>query len=238
MAKIGMPGSTQPGPALWLSVLLTMIGLTLASVGGWQSFQQAFELLASESFDTPGGQTRDLAPGQYHTYGVIAEMSVFDLDPNVLDEPAFGAEQITVRNVDTGMAVDVTVASSNLTLGRSSNVYELVAEFTVSESGRYEVTIDSAEQSRAVFGRSIESAPDRVIPWVIMLGVGALVSIIGVVMLITGIVRRSKVKNQPGYFSAGQPPTGYPPSAGSPTYGAPPSQDQGANKPESNTPWD
>jgi|GEM_PF-6665588 len=95
MAKNGLPG-----PGIWLSVIITLIGATLASVGGWQSFQQAFELLTVDSMEVPGSQTRELPTGEYEVYGLVAEVSIFNLDDSTfLNEPSFRLDDITVTNV-------------------------------------------------------------------------------------------------------------------------------------------
>lgn len=262
MAKNGLPG-----PALWLSILITLVGATLASLGGWQTFEQTFELLTVESFEVPGAQTRQLPVGEYETYGQVAGVSVFDLDNSIFrDEPVFFVDDITVKNVDTGETLPLQVINPNLTLSRSTNVYAPVASFEVTTEGRYEISIDADEPSLSVVGRSIQSAPDRIIPWAIMLLVGGLLTILGLAMLVSGILRRSRLKKQPGYnptapagytapaadASAPQPPTTpgmsppptappgapVPPSPGMPGLAPkPPEPNQDPHTPDTNTPW-
>ncbi len=201
MAKNGLPG-----PGIWLSVLITLVGATLATVGGWQTFQQTFELLTADSFAVPGSEVRDLPPGEYEVYGLVAEVSLFNLDESTfLNEPTFFVDDITVTNLDTNSTVPLIVEDSNVTLSRSSNVYAPVASFDIAQEGEYEISIQTDGNSRSVVGRSIQSAPDRIVPWVIMLIVGSVLTLIGLAMLITGIVRRSRIKKQPGYTGVNAP---------------------------------
>ena len=259
MAKNGLPG-----PGIWLSVIITLIGATLASVGGWQSFQQTFELLTVDSAEVPGSQTRDLPTGEYEVYGIVAEVSIFNLDDSTfLNEPSFFVDDITVTNLTTNNTIPLVIERSTITLSRSSNVYAPVASFEITEPGEYEISITSDDASRSVVGRSIQSAPDRIVPWAIMLVVGSILTLIGIAMLITGIVRRSRIKKQAGYTGMNAPagyaapqaaggspdqatpsttaPQPQPPSPQAPAPQTPPPAparpNQDPNQPDTNTPW-
>lgn len=222
MAKNGLPG-----PGIWLSVIITLIGATLATFGGWQSFQQTFELLTVDSFAVPGSDIRELDVGEYEVYGIVAEVSLFNLDESTfLEDPTFFVDDITVTNLGTDETVPLVIENSTVTLSRSANVYAPVASFDITQAGDYEISIDASESSRSVVGRTIQSAPDRVIPWVIMLIAGSILTLVGLAMLITGIVRRGRVKKQPGY-TGGSAPAGY----AAPQSGAAPSQNMATPPP-------
>lgn len=201
----------EPGPGLWLSIIVLTIGTVAATWGGYAAFQSAFELLSTDSFEIPGSQTRDLDPGEYQIYTRDASVDIFDTSVN-FDDVFVTLDQISVVNSGSGAPVPIAELYTTEALGRSANVYEATAAFEVVEAGRYTVTISSVGESRAVFGRSIESSLDRVVPWLVMAGVGLLLFLLGVALLIVGMVRRKRHRDRISTM----------PPMGAPAPGAPP----------------
>ena len=218
-----MANTGVPGPSLWLSIILTFVGATLAAIGGWLAFEEVFELLTVDSFEVPGEQTRDLDPGEYEVYGLVAQVSIFDLDESQFsDRPTFFAEDVTVTNLTTNTELPVTATSSLLTIGRNTSSFAAVGSFEVVDEGPYTVSIASTEETRSIVGRSIQSSGGRALPWLIMLFVGAILGLVGLAMLLTGVVRRSRAKKQPGYPVASAPAGFVAPPSAVPPLAAPP----------------
>lgn len=192
----------EPGPGLWLSIFFLTVGTVAVSWGSYAAFQSAFELLSIDSFETPGSQTRDLDPGDYEIYVRSASVAILDLDIE-FDDEIITLDKVRVVEADTGAAVPIERLSFVEPLSRSANIYDAVAVFEVPSSGRYTVTIDTEEPSRAVFGRSIETALDRVVPWLVLAAAGLLVFVAGLAMLIVGMVRRKRHRDA---ASASTPP--------------------------------
>lgn len=235
-----MAKTNQPGPGLWLSIITLSIGTIAASLGLYLSFQSAFELLNEDSFEIPGEQTRSLDPGKYEIYTLAGSMSFRDFEFTLAEE-AVRLDAIRVTNAETGEEVEIEPLFTT-ELGRSSNVYESAASFEVVSTGRYTVSIDAKEESRAVFGRSIESAFDRVVPWLIATAVGVVLFVLGMILLIIGMVRRKRHRDP---ISGAHPPgpgTAQPPLAPPPVSPPPLSQPSVAPPPpsrpnDSATPW-
>lgn len=219
----------EPGPGLWLSLIMLSVGFVACGAGSYLAFQSAFELLSIDSFETPGAQTRDLDPGEYQIYVRSASVSLLNLDVD-FDETLPSLSEITVINADSGEPVAAQSFRSNEPLSRSANVYEGVAIFDVVSKGRYTVDVASVDSSRAVFGRSIESALDRIVPWLVMAIVGLVLFTVGTILLIVGMVRRKRDRDRHTSAPPVQPVDG-------PTY-APPAHQPPAPRPtETETPW-
>lgn len=195
----------EPGPGLWLSLTVLTIGFAACGLGAYLAFQSAFELLSIDSFETPGEQTRTLDPGDYEIYVRSGSVSILDFDME-FDDFSSDLGQIAVTNADSGEPVAIEPFRTTEPLGRSSNVYEAVAKFEVTSKGRFTVAVDTADSSRAVFGRSIESALDRIGPWLIMTTVGLLLFIAGTVLLIVGMVRRKNHRERQRSLPPMMPP--------------------------------
>jgi len=183
-----------PGPGLWLSIITLSIGLTAFSFGAFAAFQSAFELITVDSFETPGEQTRSLDPGDYEIYVRSASVSILDFDIEY-DGTIVTLDQVSVTHTATGTPVPLEPFYTSEPVSRSANIYESAAAFEVTTSGRYTVRVDTDRPSRAVFGRSLETAFDRIVPWIIMLAVGLVLFIAGLVLLIAGIVRRKRARD-------------------------------------------
>ncbi len=234
----------EPGPGLWLSLAILTIGFTACCFGGYLAFQSAFELLSIDSFETPGEQTRTLDPGEYEIYLRSGSVSILDFDMQ-FDDFSGDVGQITVTDVETGEPVAIEPFRTSEPLGRSSNVYEAVAAFEITSKGRFTVSVNPDGPSRAVFGRSIESSLDRVVPWLILAAVGVVFFILGVVLLVVGMVRRKKHRTrqttQPVMQPAMQPATPARPPTEPPTPLAPTHNHRQPPAPrptETETPWD
>lgn len=219
-----------------------IVGAALAAFGTLSTFNTALESLTVDGFSVPGSQVRDLDPGEYEVFGSAGPIGTFDA------EASFDLADITVTNIATGEQLPVNTDGLGLELTRETTVFVVVGVFMVEEAGTFEIDVASNEESLAVVARSFLTSFDRVRVPLVLLGVGALLTIIGVVMLVVGVIRRSRAdkagstspSQTPGFYqgnsAAPQDPTAapsYPP----PQAPAPPAPD--ANPPsESNTPWD
>ncbi len=120
------------------------------------------------------------------------------------------------------------------TLSGSSGTYVVVATFDPPVTATYQVAI-STEGSTVVVAPSL-TAIARTLPWIAVGGLGVLLGLVGIVVLIVGVVRRSSSRQPavavagqgapyaapgyatPGYAAPGYAAPGYP----APTEGAPP----------------
>lgn len=226
------PDTTRgPGPGLWLSIITLSIGLIAFSWGAYASFQSAFELITVDSFETPGEQTRSLDPGEYEIYVRSASVSLLDFDIEY-DDTVVSLDQVTVTNLATGSPVPLEPLFTTEPLSRSANIYESAATFEVTTSGRYTVAVETDGTSRAVVGRSLETAFDRIVSWIIMAAVGLVLFLLGLVLLVVGLVRRKRARDRTSVMLPAQQATA-PPTTSLHVPAPPPPQPT-----ETQTPWD
>ncbi len=253
----------EPGPNLWLSLFIFIVGAVLASVGVILLFNRLLGVVTEDAFDTPGSEVRVLDPGSYDVY--VDAGGIF----NTSFIPTAELDDVTVTNVDTGEAVNVSPTGIDLNIGRGQTNFLGIASFEVDTTASYEVDIASGEPGLGLVVESFPNSFSEVQTPVIMTAGGAIILLIGGAMTVIGIVRRSKVKRDekrlqqaqqgvvPGQFQVppqyvqgapvpAPPPQapGPPPQAPGPPPQAPPATAPPAPPPKTGpppdqaTPWD
>ena len=240
--------SKKPGPALWLSILIFVIGAALASFGGIRAFTTAFESITVDAFDIPGSQTRTLDAGEFEVFGESG--TILDLDRGT----TFGIDDITVTQVATGNNIPLFQPALATEFNRNATFFTTVAVFEVTEPGDYRIDIESNGQALGLVVRALLSSFDAVRTPLILLIAGAIIAVLGMIMIVVGIVRRSRadkaarngaspspqfnaIPNQ--NFAAPQNPAApqsSPPAPPGTQPPAPPAQD-GHSASDANTPW-
>ena len=258
MAALNTPSTSapektrQPGPPLWLSILVFLIGTGLIAFGAFVLLSRFLESSTVPSFEVPGSQERSLDPGTYDVFGSTGD--VFDF----FVPPSFSAAEVTVTNTDTGVSVPTNPgAEVEFTITRQTTSYERVGTFTITEAGSYRFDItpqDGADPSRAVVARSVFATFGEARSPIIILGVGIVLTVLGAIMVIIGIVRRGRAKRAakghgptPGIYQAPLPATSTTtpaapqnpaaPLSPTPPPAPPPTPPGSSNPGETNTPW-
>ncbi len=222
------PDAKQPGPGLWLSLIVSGFGLIAACAGMWVAYNTVLEIATVSPFELPGSETRDLGEGEYELY--VRTGSAFDFDQNELTSlPSL--DEVRVTNQATGELIPVERLVLLEPTIRGTNRYEALASFEVVTAGTYVVEVASdGPANRAIFGRSFETGLDDAVPWLITLLVGSLVFMLGTTLLIIGLVRRKRFRDSTVFPQRPwQPPT-FPSSVRQPPAPTP--------RIDSGTPWD
>jgi len=133
-------------------------------------------------------------------------------------DPYIGSVQpgdVTVQATD-GTAVIVTDSPSlSQTFSDGSKNYVVVATFTPPVTGQYVVSVKT-DGATVVVAPSL-TAVAKALPWLALIGLGALLALAGLIVFIVGIVRRSSkpavAAGYPaqGYAAQGQAAQGYAP---------------------------
>ena len=143
------------------------------------------------------------------------------------------AEDVTI----TGPGGDVAVvqyisASTKVTITKGSTSYSPDVTFTAPTTGSYTIEVaESAPSLDVLVGPPTDFVGDTFIVIAASFGVATLIGVIGLILLIVGLVQRSRAKK------AGQPPVGpggYAPQAGyapQPGYAPPPAAPQPGYQP-------
>ena len=148
------------------------------------------------SVTTPGSVTLRLDKGLYKVFEPTG--------------PGAGGTPISaagVRVTDaSGRPVAVTDADANEVITRGGRRYSSAVSFRVADPGAYTVRI-ADNRGDAVITRSLADAVRSRVGWVAGIPIGGLLFLIGLVLLVVGIVRRSGARK--AAFSA-YPPRGSP----------------------------
>ena len=180
----------QPGPGLWLSLLVAGVGLIAACAGMWVAYNTVLEIATVSPFDLPGSETRDLGKGEYELY--IRTGSAFDFDQSDITAlPSLS--DVRVTNLSTGEQITVSRLALLEPLVRGTNRYDALASFEIETAGIYIVEVESdSGANRAIFGRTVETGLRDAVPWLITLLIGTLVFLLGATLLIVGLIRRKR----------------------------------------------
>ena len=197
--------------AVRVGLVLTIGGLVLTILGFVMAVVSVAGALRGPSLVVPGTTTVHLDPGTKAIY-----------------EETFSFSGITPSDVTiTGPKGDVRVravgGSQTITVNGTS--YRARAEFDVDKSGDYRIEITGVPPTEVILGDLVTDTFKRAAPWLILGFVAGIAMVVGFIVLIVGLVRRSRAKRPPtppryGYGGPG----GYPPGPGypAPGYGAPP----------------
>jgi len=184
----------QPGPGLWLSLMVSGVGLIAACVGMWVSYNSILEIATVAPFDLPGSETRDLGEGEYELY--VRTGSAFDFDQSDVT-PLPSLSEVRVTNLSTGELIIVSRLVLLEPLIRGTNRYDPLASFEIETAGTYTVQVDSdSGANRAIFGRTPETGLHDAVPWLITLLIGTLVFVLGSTLLIVGLIRRKRFRDR------------------------------------------
>ena len=158
------------------------------------------------SVTTPGSLALYLNKGLY---------KVFEPTGTATAGPAPGLPSTGVTTIDAtevnvsgpgGRPIPVSDSRGDEAITRGTRHYSSAVAFRVSTPGSYTVRIAGAPGD-AVISRSLADAVRSRVGWVAGIPVGGLLLLIGLVLLIVGIVRRSRARKAalPGYPPPGPP---------------------------------
>jgi nitrate reductase gamma subunit len=111
--------------------------------------------------------------------------------------------EVRVRGPE-GARVATWGTNGSETITKGSWAYVGAVGFHAGTLGNYQVHIAAVSPPAVIVGPSLGSQFVRAAPWLIMVGVGGLVAVVGLVVLIVCLVRRSRQSRIPPYV--GGPP--------------------------------
>jgi hypothetical protein len=220
--QYGTPPSVVATPrkrgkgAIITGLVLLAVGIVMA-IGGIVAFGASAASLLSglgTSQTTPVEIPKTLEAGT--TYAVYEQATS---GTGSSSDPYIGSVQpgdVTVQATD-GTAVIVTDSPSlSQTFSDGSKNYVVVATFDPPVSGQYVVSVKT-DGATVIVAPSL-TAVAKALPWLALIGLGALLALAGLIVFIVGIVRRSsKPAVAAGYPAAGYAPVPTPSPAARPT---------------------
>ncbi len=229
---------TEPAPArrgrgaIVTGLVLLGLGVVLAVVGivGFGATASSLVSGLGSPQTTPAELTKTLDAGTTYAVYELAISGTGETGDPYLGNIAPG--DVTVTSSSDGSAVPVNDAPSmTQTFKEGAKTYVVVATFDPPTTGSYLVRI-AAEGSTVVVAPSF-TAVAKALPWLGLIGFGALLGLAGIIVLIVGIVRRSsKPAVAAAYPASGYPVQAYPTSSyPEPTTAQPPAHQAPAPAP-------
>ncbi|MEO6468682.1 MAG: DUF2510 domain-containing protein [Acidimicrobiia bacterium] len=180
----------RPGPKLWLSILTIVLGIVVGVASIVILVVNVSRDILGPTYAVPSTISLHLGTGTHVILERTGTQNSFDagsrnvdLDPSQIDVLGPGGER-----------VPVTYTSGTETITRPNGTYVSAVEFRVRRSGNYRVGIQASRPGLVMVQQSIGEVARRSVVWALGIGLGALLVFVGLIMLIVGIVRRSKAK--------------------------------------------
>ena len=201
----------RPGPKLWLSLVTIVLGIAVGVASIVVLVINVSHDILGPTYTVPATISLHLGTGTHIILERTGAQNGFDARTrNVELDPS----QIDVVGPD-GERVPVTYTSGTETITRPNGTYTSAVEFRVRRSGNYRVGIRLSRPGLVMVQQSIGEVARRSVVWALGIALGALLVFAGLIMLIVGIVRRSKAKQRAmaaTYGSAPGLPQAYPAS--------------------------
>ncbi len=214
-------------------IVLGVLGGIGSVVGLVSAAVKASDALTSSVYSTPMDQQLQLTPGSYLVY----ERVDAPLDGGSF-QGTLTSSDVSVTGPD-GSALAVSDPTLLEYVKRGGVRYDSAAAFEVPTAGTYDVKISGDQATHVIVGHRIASIVTQAGPWVGGVALFALLFVAGVILLIVGLVKRSRARKAqqvvpgfgevPGYATVGySTPEPVSPGYGSPGYSSP---GQGAAQP-------
>jgi uncharacterized membrane protein YidH (DUF202 family) len=213
MTGVEVPQPARPpGPSLRLSIVLIVAGVALAIptfIAGVVPIAHA--ITAPQRFNAPNTVRVHLGKGEYMVYEDAGKNSIgsaFSPDTSVSISPA----DVTV-STELGQSIEVRERGSlHETIAVGGERYVGAVRFTAPAAGEYIVRVQTTTSRTVLVARPLGETIKSVLGWFALTGLGAILVVVGVVLLIVGSVRRNRMRNAFAY--AGPPGPGWHPDPG------------------------
>jgi hypothetical protein len=204
----------KPGPPLAICIVIIVVATAMGVTGLAVGVTKIVHEFSGVVYRTPPPQpiARTLTSGTYELFqGVRDGHSQTPLQPG-----GIAGVQVTGPS-----PVSVFRTGSTERIGRGGTSYLGIWEFKITSTGQYNIAVTGSPGEPFFISRSFGDLAKHAAGWFILMGAGILLGIVGVVLLIVGVVRRSRARKQAYAYTAGYPAAGYPPAAQQPA-GQPP----------------
>lgn len=213
-----LPPPTPPGskvtrrPRIWPSITALVTGGVCAVVG--------LVLFAFVGFAGLAGSPVLQAPTTVIVHCHVGDYYVYQHVGSQVSGPGFSFSQsgvptltpplVQVRGPD-GARIATWSTGGGETITKGSWTYLDTVGFHAKTPGAYLVHIAAVRPPAVIVGPSLGSQFVRAAPWLILVGTGGLVAVVGLVVLIVFLVRRGRQTGIPPYY--GGPPNPWVPPA-------------------------
>jgi len=188
------------GPSARVSVILIIVGLVIAIptfIAGLLPIIHTLE--STPRFDVPGQTELHLGSGAYLLYqdtgassfGNITSVGTTTIQPS----------DVTVTGPD-GEKVTLGYVYDTETITRQGRRYVGAVRFTTPSAGTYTISVSAAVPSEVIVARPINDTVTTALAWFAVAFGGAVVFVVGLILLIVGSVRRGRAQTNAAYAGA------------------------------------
>ncbi len=202
-----------PGPSVRVSVALIVLGVAVAIptfVAAVVPITRAVS--ASVRFEAPNTVRVHLGKGTHMLYedtGATSLGSAFSSNDNVTisrgEVTVTGSDGANVEVLDRGTVRELFTSGGDNFAG--------AVRFTTPAAGDYLVTVRTVAPVRVLVARPWSDTIQAALGWFALAGLGGIVTVVGIVLLIVGSVRRNRMRSV--FVFAPPPPGWHPDPAGS-----------------------
>lgn len=204
-------------PLVWWGLGLLIVGVLLGVVGGALFIGSAgtdvIRAFTAPIRDTPLDVTIDLDEGTYVIYEQTGAGRGNGPFPNNQDRSVTVAPDTVSVLSASGESLPVETTTFDETIDRNNSTFTGAVRFTVEDSGVHRVLVDGVGQ-QVIVAPSIASSFGNALAWLGVVALGALLAVIGLVLLIVGLVRGRRPATT--VVPAAAPASLAPPAAASP----------------------
>jgi hypothetical protein len=188
--------SRKPGPHLAIGIIVIILGAVVGITGLAEGVASVVhDVRGIATAVTPTELHRQLDPGTWEIYAAdsrgLREAAVAVTGPS--------GEQIPVNRVD-----------NSDTRTSDGQTYVAQLEFEIATAGDYDIRVGGRSGVPILVSKSIGTLARHAVGWFVLMGVGILIGIGGIVLLVVGIVRRSRARRPPIPMRGGYPGTAQP----------------------------
>ncbi len=197
---------------IWIAILMLLLSLGGCVGGVATTFVRVKNATDSAvRFNVPGSQAFKFGENGKPTSGMI-----FGIGPN---QTAAESVKVTIKNDTTGQTLSLDSSSSNVSMNASKNseFTSYLGSFKDQPQGSYTVTASGPSGTQVAIAQGDPSA--IALPGLVGIGAGVVLGLLGTILFIVALVRRSKAKKAANMNVGGPVPGGYPQA---PAPGAPP----------------
>lgn len=193
---VGNPRSRTGSALIWAGLATVVVGLILAAVSLFRTIGAVGlgDTIGSPVIEAPVTVVDYYEPETYFLYQ--ADDGTARVTPS----------EVTVRGADGELAV--STPGYQATIDDGDVTMAAVAAFTVTQAGEYTVTVAPDEPTLVRVAPALGAGVGSALAWSSGIAAGALLSLVGLVLLVVGLVRRSADGTSPGQPAAGLPAAG------------------------------
>ena len=193
-ASVASTELKRKGPSLRVSVVTLVVGVVIA-IPGIVVFGVGFwHLVFGPTYAVPGTTQLHLQEGRYVVFENTAKSRSYGV-VTVTDGRGISidASHVTITG-EGGRPVAVQESEHNQSINRMSDHYVSAVEFSTPRAGDYAMRVDTDVKAEVMVQPPLSQLFIRRASWLVVIGTGWFVAVVGAAMIIVGSTRRNRAE--------------------------------------------